>query len=149
MNQRRPSIAVLAGVLVVLATLSAPVIAHEYEVVDGAIMTSLTGVAGDADKGREIAIQRKKGNCLACHQMPIPEQQFHGEVGPDLEGVADRYSEGELRARVVNPKVANSDTIMPAFHKTDNFRVLEKFRGKAILSAQEVEDVVAYLMTLK
>lgn len=149
MNQRRLTTAVMAGIFVVLATLSAPVIAHDYKVVDGAINESLTGMAGDATKGREVAIHRKKGNCLACHQMPIPEQQFHGEVGPDLDGVASRYTEGEIRARVVNPKLANEDTIMPAFHNTENFRVLKKFRGKAILSAEEVEDVVAYLMTLK
>ncbi len=150
MIQKRSTIAVLSGIVSVLALLSTPVSAHDYEVVNGTINSSLTGVAGDAAAGRETAIHRKKGNCLACHQMPVPEQQFHGEIGPSLVGVASRYSEGEIRARVVDPKLANPDTIMPAFHKSAGlFRVLEKFRGKSILSAQEVEDIVAYLMTLK
>jgi len=150
MIQKRSTIAVLSGIVSVLALLSTAVSAHDYKVVNGAINSSLTGSAGDAAKGKETAIHRKKGNCLACHQMPIPEQQFHGEIGPSLVGVASRYSEGEIRARVVDPKLANPDTIMPAFHKwTGLLRVIDKFKGKPILSAEDVEDVVAYLMTLK
>ena len=151
MNRKRPIIAVLSGIIFG-AALSTAAIAdnHGYKVVDGAIPASLSGVAGDSAKGRDAAINRKKGNCLACHQMPIPEQQFHGEVGPDLSGVASRYTEAEIRARVVDPKLMNEGTIMPAFYKKDGLtRVLKKFEGKSILSAQEVEDVVAYLMTLK
>ena len=115
-----------------------------------AIVKSLTGKKGDPAKGRKLAINRKKGNCLACHVMPIPEQPYHGEVGPELNGVANRYQEGELRLLVVNAKLINEDTIMPSFYRNDGFnRILKKFKGKTILSAQEVEDVVAYLMTLK
>lgn len=123
----------------------------KYQITDGSsISKSLTGKAGDAKKGRTLAIHRKKGNCLACHVMPIPEQAFHGNIGPDLAGVAGRYSEGEIRLRVVNPKVFNPDTIMPAFYHNAGFnRVLKKFKGKTIISAQDVEDIVAYLMTLK
>jgi len=122
-----------------------------YEVVDGvSIPKPLTGEPGDAGRGREVAIDRKKGNCLACHKLPIPEQPFHGEVAPDLAGVGDNYSEGELRLRVVNPKVLNPDTMMPAFYRAEGLhRVAKDFQGQTILSAQEVEDVVAYLMTLK
>jgi sulfur-oxidizing protein SoxX len=122
-----------------------------FEVVDGeSIPQSLTGSPGDAAKGRETAINRKKGNCLACHVMPIPEQPFHGLLGPDLTGVADRFTEGELRLRVVDPKVVNEDTIMPAFYKNAGLhRVLKKFKDKSILSAEDVEDIVAYLLTLK
>jgi sulfur-oxidizing protein SoxX len=80
----------------------------KFEIKDGeSIVKSLTGKKGDAKKGRATAINRKKGNCLACHVMPIPEQAFHGKLGPDLNGVADRYSEGEIRLRIVNPKVFN------------------------------------------
>ena len=115
-----------------------------------AILKSLTGNKGDPAKGRKVAINRKKGNCLACHVMPIPEQPYHGEVGPELHGVADRYTEGELRLLVVNAKLVNEDTLMPSFYRNDGYnRVLKKFIGKTILSAQDVEDVVAYLMTLK
>jgi sulfur-oxidizing protein SoxX len=122
-----------------------------YQIVDNQrIDQSLTGAPGDAARGREVAINTKQGNCLACHKMPIPEQQFHGAVGPDLSEVGSAFSEGELRLRVVDAKVLNPDTIMPAFYRNDGFhRVMKKFHGKAILSAQQVEDVVAYLMTLK
>ena len=96
------------------------------------------------------SINRKKGNCLACHQMPIPEQPFHGNIGPELVDVGANYSAGELRLRLVNSKVINEDTIMPAFYRNDGYnRVLKKFKGKTILSAQEVEDIIAYLLTLK
>jgi sulfur-oxidizing protein SoxX len=122
-----------------------------YKVVGGnSIPNSLTGKSGDAKKGRATAINRKKGNCLGCHKMPIPEQQFHGLVGPDLAGVASRLSEGEIRLRVVDPKQVNPDTIMPAFYKSKGFtRVLKKFKGKTVISAADVEDIVAYLKTLK
>ena len=122
-----------------------------YEIVDdNSIPKSLTGAPGDPVKGREVAIDRKLGNCLACHQMPIPEQPFHGETAPDLAGVADRYSEGELRLRVVNPKVINPATMMPAFYRTEGLnRGMKKFQDKPMLTAEQVEDVVAYLMTLK
>lgn len=120
----------------------------QYSVVDETIPASLTGKAGDVANGKKVVINRKKGNCLACHVMPIPEQQFHGKTGPDLAGVADRMDEATLRMRVVDPKVINHGTMMPSFYKTGQHRVLKKFEGKTILSAQEVEDVVAYLLTL-
>jgi sulfur-oxidizing protein SoxX len=115
-----------------------------YTVVDEtSIPQALTDQPGDPENGRAVAIHRKKGNCLACHIMPIPE-------GPDLNGVASRYDEGELRLRVVDAKVLNADTIMPAYYKTEGLhRVLKGFQGKTVLSAQEIEDVVAYLLTLK
>lgn len=122
-----------------------------YEIVDGSsIPKSLTGAAGDPAKGREVVINRQLGNCLGCHTMPIPEQPFHGGTAPDLAGVGGRLTEGELRLRVVNPKVVNPNTMMPAFYRTDGLtRVMEKFAGKPILTAEQVEDVVAYLETLK
>jgi sulfur-oxidizing protein SoxX len=122
-----------------------------YEIVDEvSIPKSLTGVAGDAANGRKVAISRTKGNCLACHAMPIPEQQFHGETAPSLYGVGNRLDEGELRLQLVNSKVTNDSTMMPSFYRTFGFeRPLKKFAGKSILTAQEVEDVVAYLKTLK
>lgn len=123
----------------------------KYEIVDGtSIPQSLTGKPGDPVRGRKVAINRKKGNCLGCHKMPIPEEQFHGEVGPDLAGVGSRYKEGELRLQVVDSKVINPETIMPAFYRNSGFhRVMKKFQGKTVISAQDVEDVVAYMMTLK
>ena len=122
-----------------------------YKIVnETSIPKSLTGKPGNSKKGRKLAIHRKKGNCLACHKMPIPEQQFHGEIGPNLAGVGSRYSAGELRLLIVNPKVVNEDTIMPAFYKNTGFNaVLKKFKGKTVISAQDVEDIIAYLLTLK
>jgi sulfur-oxidizing protein SoxX len=121
-----------------------------YTIVDGAIPQSLTGKPGDPVAGRKIVINRKLGNCLGCHVMPIPEQPDHGTVGTDLHGVGSRWSEGELRLRIVNPKVINPATVMPAFYRVDGLRrVAKKFQGKPILTAQQVEDVVAYLKTLK
>lgn len=123
----------------------------KYKIEGDAIKASLTGKAGDPAKGKMVAVNRKKGNCLACHAISdLKDQPFHGDVGPSLDGVAGRYSEGELRLRIVNPKTAHEDTIMPSFYKADGFhRSLKKFKGKSVLTAQEVEDVVAYLMTLK
>ena len=114
------------------------------------IAKSLTGQPGDPVNGKAVAIDRRKGNCLSCHVMPIPEQPFHGAIAPPLTGVGSRYDAGQLRLRVVDPKVLNPNTIMPAFHRVAGLhRVLPDFEGKPILSAQEVEDVVAYLATIK
>jgi len=144
-----------AAALTVGAYIAAPGTAQaadlvNYSIIGDGIPKSLTGKPGDAAKGRKIAYNRKQGNCLACHKMPIPEQQFHGAIAPDLEGVADRISEAEMRLRIVNPKVINPATFMPAFYRNSGFtRVLKKFKGKSILSAAQVEDLVAYMMTLK
>lgn len=118
-------------------------------IVDGTIPASLTGKPGDAANGQKVVINRKKGNCLACHVMPIPKEQFHGEVGPNLNGVGSRMDAAHLRMRLVDPKVVNSETMMPSFYRNDLHRVSKEFVGKTILDAQEIEDVVAYLMTLK
>lgn len=123
----------------------------KYEVVDNGVAKSLTGKPGDPEKGVKTFTNRRLGNCLACHQVTaLASQPFHGEIGPSLDGVADRYSEAQLRMQVINAKVINPDTIMPAFYRTDGLhRVLDKFKDKPILTAEEVEDVVAYLKTLK
>jgi len=123
----------------------------KYEVVDHGISKSLTGKPGDPEKGQKSFTSRKLGNCLACHQVTaLSAQPFHGEIGPSLDGVAERYTEAQLRMQVVNAKVINPDTIMPAFYRTDGLhRVLKKFDGKPILTAEQVEDVVAYLKTFK
>ncbi len=132
------------------ASLGANAESVKYTIIGDGIPKSLTGKPGDAKAGRKVAYNRKTGNCLACHVLPIPEQQFHGEVGPDLNGIADRMREAEIRLRVVNPKMNNPDTIMPAFYRDTGYhRLQKKWKGKTILNAQEVEDIVAYLMTLK
>lgn len=130
----------------------------KYE--DGAIATSLSGVAGNAAEGRKIIGTRALGNCVSCHAITemAEDVPFHGEVGPVLDGVADRWNEAELRGIVANAKMTYDGTVMPAFYKTTGYtRPGDAFTGKAaktdpmppLLSAQQIEDVVAYLMTLK
>ncbi len=118
---------------------------------DGQVMASLTNVAGDPAAGKKYFTNRKLGNCLACHvNDDASEQSFHGEVGPELNGAGSRWDEAQLRGLVVNSKKTFEDSIMPSFYRAKNgARTMEKFAGKTILSAQQVEDVVAYLITLK
>ena len=144
------------GIVAVATAFALPALAEEVapsKVVfnDGMVEASLTGKAGDAAVGRDVFANRKLGNCLACHQnSDMPEQSFHGEVGPMLDGVADRWTEAELRGIVSNAKMMFEGTMMPAFYIDAGYvRPLDAFDGKSILDAQQVEDVVAYLMTLK
>ncbi|KUJ76156.1 sulfur oxidation c-type cytochrome SoxX [Ruegeria marisrubri] len=125
---------------------------------DGAIEASLTGTPGDAANGAMIVGEKSKGNCVACHQVSaLADVPFQGEVGPSLDGAGSRWSEAELRGLVANAKKTFDGTVMPAFYKVDGFiRPGDAYTGKApagplspILSAQEIEDVVAFLMTLK
>lgn len=112
--------------------------------------SALTDQPGDVKRGRRIVLDRERGDCVVCHAMPLPERRFHGTLGLPLDSVGSRYSAGELRLRLVDPKVLEPHTIMPAYHTTQGFhRVLEQYRGRPILSAQEIEDVVAYLLTLR
>ena len=113
------------------------------------IPSSLTGQAGDAEAGKAAFVDRRKGNCLSCHLVSaLSDLPFHGEVGPPLDGVAGRMDAGEMRLRIVDPKIMNEATIMPGFFRDAGLNhVLEDFQGKTILSAQEVEDIVAYLET--
>lgn len=122
-----------------------------YEVKDYAIQKSLTGKPGDPVQGRKWATTGGQGNCVICHKMPIPEVAFRiGNVGPDLSQVGGRLSPAEIRMRIVNPKLLNEETIMPAYYKVSGFhRVQKKFEGKPMLTAEQVEDLVAYLSTLK
>ncbi|QKV17581.1 sulfur oxidation c-type cytochrome SoxX [Oricola thermophila] len=124
----------------------------DVKIMDMKVSGSLTGVPGDPAEGRKVFADRKLGNCLACHAVSDQsDQQFHGEVGPELDGVADRWSVDELRAIVVNSKAIFSEqTIMPGFYTLDvGINVRKDLVGKTILTAQQVEDVVAYLATLK
>jgi sulfur-oxidizing protein SoxX len=114
--------------------------------------TPLTNQPGDPANGLKLALDFDKGDCVICHKMPIPGQppDAFGDIGPDLTGIGARLSMPQLRQRIVDPKAVDPNTLMPAFHTTQGLtRVDPKFAGKPILSAQEVEDLVAYLATLK
>jgi sulfur-oxidizing protein SoxX len=120
-----------------------------YRVVGGTIPEPLTDQPGDPERGRRITLDREGGDCTICHAMPLPQRQFHGTIGPPLDGVGSRYMAAELRLRLVDPKTINPATMMPAYFKVEGLHdVLERYRGKPILTAQQVEDVVAYLLTL-
>ena len=115
-----------------------------------AIPASLTGQPGDAGRGRAIVANRSIGLCLLCHSGPIAEERFQGDLAPTLSGAGSRWSEGQLRLRIVDGARLNADTIMPPYYRTTGLqRVARNFDGKTILSAAQVEDVVAYLATLK
>ena len=110
----------------------------------------LTQEVGDAARGRAIVANRQLGLCLLCHTGPIPEERFQGNLAPDLAGAGDRWSTGQLRLRLVDPSRFNPATIMPAYFKTEGLnRVSAALKGKTILSAQQIEDVIAYLETLR
>jgi sulfur-oxidizing protein SoxX len=105
---------------------------------------------GDAARGRAIVASRQQGLCLLCHTGPIPEEPFQGNLAPDLAGAGSRWNAAQLRARIVDPSRFNPATIMPAYYKTEGLvRVAPAMKGKPIFTAQQVEDVVAYLQTLK
>ncbi|UPY35588.1 sulfur oxidation c-type cytochrome SoxX [Sediminicoccus sp. KRV36] len=120
-----------------------------FQVVDDAIPQPLTASPGDAARGRAIALDRAKGNCITCHELPV-RADFQGNLGPPLAGVAARYSLGELRLRVVDGKRLNPESNMPSYYRTHGLvAVRRESVGRPILTAQEVEDVLAYLQTLR
>jgi L-cysteine S-thiosulfotransferase len=114
------------------------------------IPSSLTGAAGDAARGRAIVLDRHVGLCLLCHSGPFPDERFQGDLAPSLSGVGARLSAGQIRLRIVDASRVNPQTIMPAYFRTEALtRVAPSQRGKTVLSAQQIEDVVAFLVTLK
>ena len=125
---------------------------------DGGVDASLTGMAGDAANGAIVAGTKSKGNCVACHAISaLADVPFHGEVGPTLDGAGDRWNDAEMRGLLTDAKMTFDGTVMPAFYKVDGFnRPGDAYTGKAaegplspILTAQEIEDVIAFLATLK
>lgn len=120
-----------------------------FEVVDFAIPRPLTSTPGDADRGRRLALDRSKGNCVTCHELPL-NADFMGNLGPPLAGVAERYQPGELRLRIVDSKRINPESNMPSYYRLAGLHgVRRDWAGKPMLTAQEVEDVLAFLQTLR
>jgi sulfur-oxidizing protein SoxX len=143
---------VMAAALALLAIIPGQVMAQAlrpYESVGDAIPQSLTGARGDPARGRAIVVDRQKGLCLLCHTGPFPEQRFQGNLAPDLTGVGTRWSEGQLRLKIVDSRRLNPATIMPPYYTLDGLaRVGRNWQDKPVLSAEQVEDVVAFLTTL-
>lgn len=121
-----------------------------FIVVGDAIPASLTGAKGDPERGRAIVTNRYVGLCLLCHSGPFPEQRMQGTLAPDLKGAGKRWSEGQLRLRIVDAARLNPSTIMPPYYRVDGLaRVAPSLRGKPVLTAGQIEDVVAFLATLR
>ena len=141
------------GLLAAALALAAPAAVAQQvapQIVGDAVPASLTGQPGDAARGRAIVANRGVGLCLLCHSGPIVEERFQGDLAPSLAGAGSRRSESQLRLRIVDGTRLNADTIMPPYYRTSGLqRVARNFQGKTILSAAQVEDVVAYLATLR
>ena len=144
---------IVCSLAVALALAGSTVSAQElrtYVIAGDSIPDSLTGAPGDAGRGRAIVGDRTVGLCLLCHSGPFPEQPLQGNLAPSLAGAGARWSAGQLRLRLVNPSRLVPDTIMPPYYRLDHLqRVARNFEDKTILSAEQIEDVVAYLVSLK
>lgn len=123
----------------------------QWQAVAGAIAEPLCGLDGDAGRGREIATDGQRGNCLACHRLPVPGIEAYGTIGPPLAGIAARLSVPRIRLRVVDSRSVNPLSIMPGFYREPRLinRPLAAYRGRTFLTAQQVEDVIAWLATLE
>jgi L-cysteine S-thiosulfotransferase len=120
-----------------------------YVVSGDTIPDPLTGMPGDATRGRALVLDRSS-TCILCHSGPFPQATFQGDLAPSLAGAGSRWSEGQLRLRLVDASRLNPATIMPSFYRTEGLvRVGAAWRGKPILSAEQIEDIVAYLVTLR
>jgi sulfur-oxidizing protein SoxX len=121
-----------------------------YVVVGDSISVSLTGAAGDPARGRAIVLDRRLGACLLCHTGPFTEERFRGTLAPDLSGAGSRWSAGQLRLRLVDASRLNPSTIMPPYYRVDGLaRIGNSWTGKPMLTAEQIEDVVAFLATLR
>jgi L-cysteine S-thiosulfotransferase len=121
-----------------------------FVIAGDAIDAPLGGLIGDAARGRAIVANRQVGLCILCHQAPLPEVAFQGDLATNLAGVGARWSPAQLRLRMVDARKLNPQSIMPSYYRVDDLnRVSAPFRAKTILSAQQIEDVVAYLVTLR
>lgn len=121
-----------------------------FRVEQGAIAASLTGAPGNPARGRLIVRDAGRVTCLICHSLPIADEPDQGGLGPPLAGVGNRYTPGQLRLRLVDPKAINPDTIMPSYYRVSGLhRVWQPFRDQPIYTAEQIEDVVAYLASLK
>jgi len=145
------TLAIAVGVaLAPQAGAQAPAQLRPYTVVGDAIPESLTGMPGSPERGRAIVVNRQVGLCLLCHSGPYPEEKFQGTLAPDLKGTGSRWSQGQLRLRIVDASRLKADTIMPPYYRVEGLvRVAPSFQGKPLLTAEQIEDVIAHLATLR
>ncbi len=144
---RRPA---LAGLALAIGLGSAALALETYRVAGDSIPRPLGGLVGDPARGAAIVADRERGNCLICHQGADPSEPFQGSIGPPLKGVGARLDAGQIRLRLVDASLLNPQTVMPPYFRTENLHdVAAAYRGKPALSAQEIEDVVVYLASLR
>jgi sulfur-oxidizing protein SoxX len=133
-----------------IAPVEAQTTLRAYTIVGDAIPASLTGSPGDAQRGHTIVATRPLGLCMMCHSGPLPEVKLQGNIGPDLQGTGSRWTEGQLRLRIVDAGKLTPETIMPPYYRVEGLvQVAKSFRDKPVLTAEQIEDVVAYLVTLR
>jgi len=150
MASSAPAALALALAVMAAGPARADAVVVAYAVVGDAIPAPLNGAKGDPARGREVILNRHVGLCLLCHSGPFPEERFQGTIAPDLRGTGARLSAGQIRLRMVDPGRLNPETIMPAYYRTEGLtRVAPAFRGKPVLSAEQIEDIVAFLATLR
>jgi sulfur-oxidizing protein SoxX len=138
-----------AACAVLLAACAAPRSGVSYVVDGDAIFRPLTAAPGDPQRGHAVVVGRE-GNCLLCHAIPDTSQRFMGNVAPPLAGVASRLTPAQMRLRIVDPTRIKPDVAMPAYYRTWGLdHVADPYRGKPVLTAQQIEDVIAYLATLR
>jgi L-cysteine S-thiosulfotransferase len=139
----------IAGALLLLPGVAGGEELRPFTVTGDSISESLTGLSGDATRGRTLLLERPN-TCILCHSGPFPEEKFQGDLAPNLAGSGSRWSVGQLRLRLVDASRFNPGTIMPSYYRLDGLdRVASNWRGKPILSAEQIEDIVAYLATLR
>jgi sulfur-oxidizing protein SoxX len=152
-SRRTPLARSVLHIALAIAALALPAASAQtpapYTIVGDGIPQSLTGTSGDAARGRTLVLDRTT-TCILCHSGPFPETRFQGDLAPDLAGAGNRWSASQLRLRLVDATRFNPETIMPSYYRTDGFvRVSRNWTGKPILTAAQIEDIVAFLATLR
>jgi sulfur-oxidizing protein SoxX len=143
----------LTAAMIALSALASPIAIAQtlanYTISGDGIAAPLTGVPGDAARGRALVAERSS-TCILCHSAPLPEVRFQGDLAPNLAGAGSRWSIPQLRLRLVDASRLNPATIMPSYYRVDGLgRVGHPWQGKPILSAEQIEDIVAYLASLR
>jgi L-cysteine S-thiosulfotransferase len=150
MDWRAIAVLSVASAMVTVAANGAAESLARFRVVGDAIPDAIGGAVGNAERGRGLILRRESANCVLCHAVPEPGVRFSGTIGPPLAGVARALSAAQIRLRVVDSTRVNAATVMPSYYRVDGLdRVAGAYRGKPILDAEQVEDIVAYLSTLK
>lgn len=146
----RPGWVWIGGLLLASAAVAGEGALRPVTIVGREIPEPLTTAPGDPERGRTLVVDRTRGLCLLCHAGPFPEERFPGNLGPDLSGVGDRLSPGALRLRLVDGRALNPDTIMPSYYRPqETVRIGAAWRDRPVLEAQAIEDIVAFLITLR